>query len=129
MSKKILIVDDETDILTTIKTIFERLNYDVITVNNGLDCIKEIEKGFKGVILMDIMMPDMDGWDTIREIIKKGLTNGIIIEVITGKGTINHEKINGLESYIYDYITKPFDIEKLISSVKKSEFYLSAIEN
>ena len=79
MYKKIMIVDDEHDILSSLKTVFQHQDYDVVTVDNGDDCITELEKGFKGVVLMDIMMPGMDGWQTIREIVKKGLIkNGII---------------------------------------------------
>ena len=124
-----MIVDDELDILESMRTIFERQNYEVITVTSGLECINEMEKGFRGVILMDIMMPGMDGWDTIKEIIERGLMNGIAIEIITGKGTKDRQKMNGLESYIHDYITKPFDTEKLISSVDRCYFYLSKISN
>ncbi|GAG98976.1 unnamed protein product, partial [marine sediment metagenome] len=91
---------------------------EVFTVDSGMDCISEIERGFKGVILMDIMMPFMDGWDTILEIMKRGYTKDIIISILTAKGTPDHDKMRGLESYIYDYIAKPFDVQKLISNVE-----------
>ena len=123
MAKKILIVDDEPDVLLSLKIIFEKEDYDVVTVNNGSDCIKEIEKGFTGVVLIDIMMPEMDGWETVRQIVDRNLIENIVLEIITGKGTGNHYKINGLEAYIFDYITKPFDIKKLLSSVRKCESY------
>jgi CheY-like chemotaxis protein len=71
--KKIMIVDDDPDILVSIRKIFEREVYEVFTVDSGMDCIKELERGFKGVVLMDIMMPFMDGWDIIDEINKRGL--------------------------------------------------------
>ena len=123
MDKKIMVVDDEPDILTSLKTVLERQSYEVVTVDSGAACIKEIENGFKGVILMDIMMPEMDGWDTIREIIDRGLMDGIAIEIITGKGSRDRQKMNGLESYIKDYLTKPFNLEKLISSIKKCNMF------
>ena len=66
---------------------------------------------------MDIMMPFMDGWDTIKEIIDKGLNKDIILSIITAKGSISSEKMKGVESFIYDYIPKPFDLEKLISEI------------
>jgi len=119
MTKRIMIVDDEHDILTSLKTILERHNYEVITVENGIECVREVERGFKGIILLDIMMPEMDGWDTLRELINRGLMKGISIEIITANGTKNHEKMRGLESYIQDYLTKPINIEELISSIKK----------
>lgn len=117
MEKKIMIVDDDPDILISIRKIFEREGYEVFTVDSGMDCIKELERGFRGVVLMDIMMPFMDGWDTIEEIKSKGLEKNVVISILTAKGTADHDKIKGLQSYIYDYITKPFDVQQLISNV------------
>jgi len=118
MDKKIMIVDDDPDILISVRRIFENQGFEVFTVDSGNDCIKEIEHGFKGVVLMDIMMPFMDGWDTINEINKRGLSKNVIISILTARGTPDHDKMRGLESYIYDYITKPFDVKELISNVK-----------
>ena len=118
MDKKIMIVDDDPDILISIRKIFEREGYEVFTVDSGMDCIKELERGFKGIVLMDIMMPFMDGWDTIQEITNRGLSKNIVISILTAKGTPDHNKIKGLQPHIYDYITKPFDVKSLISNVK-----------
>ena len=126
MNKKIMIVDDEPDILISLRTVFERQSYEVVTVKSGTECLERLEKGFKGVILMDIMMPNMDGWDTIKEIVDKGLMKNIAIEIITGKGTKDHQKMGGLESYVHDYFAKPFDTKKLVSSVNKCNMYLSS---
>ena len=129
MNKKIMIVDDEPDVLKSLKTILERQNYEVTTVENGFECLSEVENGFKGVILMDIMMPEMDGWETIRELIDRGLMNGLFIEIITAKGTPDRDKMKGLESYIEDYLAKPIDIEELISSIKKCNmFYIKELD-
>ncbi len=117
MNKRIMVVDDDPDILISIRKIFEREGYEVFTVDSGMDCVKEIERGFKGVVLMDIMMPFMDGWDTIEEIRKKGLAKNVVISILTAKGTPDHDKIKGLQSFIYDYITKPFDVKSLVSNV------------
>jgi len=114
-----MIVDDDPDILITIRKIFEHEGFEVFTVDSGKDCIGELERGFKGVILMDLMMPGMDGWDTLVEIKKRGFEKDVIISILTAKGTPDHEKMKGLESNIYDYITKPFDVKKLISDVKQ----------
>lgn len=99
-----MIVDDDSDILATLRLIFEKQQFEVLTVDSGNDCIKELEHGFKGIVLMDIMMPFMDGWDTIKEIIDKGLNKDIILLIITAKGSISSEKMKGVESFIYDYI-------------------------
>jgi len=119
MNKKLMVVDDDADILISIREIFEKEGFEVFTVDSGKDCIKEIEKGFRGVILMDIMMPFMDGWDTIEEIKKRGLSKKVIISILTAKGTSDHDKLLGLQDQVHDYITKPFDVDKLIENVRK----------
>ena len=124
MNKKIMVVDDEPDILTALRIIFENYGYDVTTVETGGECIEELKGGFEGVVLIDIMMPKMDGWATIKKIVDKELTKNIAIEVITGKGTKDHEKMCGLEPYIFDYLVKPFNPEELISSVETLSFKL-----
>jgi len=129
MNNKIMIVDDETDILASIRALFEKQNYEVTTVESGEECIQELEKGFKGVILIDIMMPNMDGWDTIKKIVNRGLIKNVAINIITGKGTKDHQKLGELGSYVYDYLTKPIDINQLIDSVKKCGIYLDARNN
>ena len=120
---KVMIVDDEPDVLTSLKTILENHNYEVITVSNGIECLKEIEKGFQGVILMDLLMPDLDGWDTINEIVKRGDMNNVVISVITGKGTKDYQKMRILGSYIFDYLAKPLDVQQLISSIERCRKY------
>lgn len=117
MNKKIMIVDDDPDILVSLRTIFEHQKFEVLAVDSGNDCIEELEKGFKGIILMDLIMPFMDGWDTLRQIIDRGLNEDVLIFIITAIGSPDSEKMKGLESHIYDYIPKPFDLRKLITEV------------
>jgi CheY-like chemotaxis protein len=123
MEKRVMIVDDEPDTLSSFKAILERHEYDVVTVKSGIECLKEIERGFKGIILMDLMMPEMDGWDTINEIVKRGLLNDVAISIITGKGTKDFQKMSELGSYIFDYLAKPIDVDKLVSSVDNCNKY------
>ena len=129
MMKRIMVVDDEPDALITLKTVLERQNFDVITVSNGRECLKELKKGFKGIILMDLMMPGMDGWETINNIVKKGYIDDVAISIITGKGTKNYQKMSILGSYIFDYLAKPLDVETLISSVEECKKYLYSKNN
>ena len=117
VEKKIMIVDDDPDILVFLRTIFEQNNFEVLTVDSGKDCIAELERGFKGIVLMDLIMPFMDGWDTIKEIIKKGLNKDIVISIITANGSPDQEKMKGVQTYVHDYIPKPFDMNKLITDV------------
>lgn len=118
MGRDILVVDDDTDVLNSVRDIFEHEGYVVKTVHNGFECIRELEKGFMGIVLLDLMMPKMDGWDTIKEIVKRGFQKKVAILIITAIGSPDHEKMNGVEPYVHDYIVKPFNINDLVSSVE-----------
>lgn len=119
MRRNIMVVDDDNDILHSVKNVFEHQGHEVIIVFDGIECIKRLKKGFKGVIIMDIMMPTMDGWDTIREIVNKGLEKNVDIIIMTAIGTLRHEKMKGLEPYVQDYISKPFNINELVERIRK----------
>lgn len=129
MNKKVLVVDDEPDVLISIKTVLEKYNYDVTTVTNGEDCLHELKKGFEGVILIDLMMPIMDGWETINQIIKRGCAKNVAISIITGKGTKDFQKMSLLGSYIFDYLAKPLNADQLISSVERCNRYFYQRKN
>ena len=118
MNKELLIVDDDPSIIIAVKMVFEEEGYKVHTANSGMECISELENGFKGVILMDIMMPKMDGWDTIEEIVKKDLHKGNIIAMLTAKD-IPDIKMNPLKEYVTDYLTKPFEAEEIVDTVNE----------
>ncbi|MFW6120012.1 MAG: response regulator transcription factor [Petrotogales bacterium] len=114
-----MVADDDDDTLHSIKDFFEHRGYEVSTVKDGFACIEMLENGFEGILLVDIMMPKMDGWDTIREIVNRGLEKNVEILVITAIGTPRHEKMKGLETYIHDYIAKPFDVNELAENIKQ----------
>ena len=121
-----MIVDDEPDVLDSLKMVLETHDYDVITASNGAECLEKLEKGFKGVILLDLMMPVMDGWDTVKQIIEQGYMKDVAIEIISALGTRENKRMGALEPYIYDYLSKPLDIKELVESVKKCNAYLFA---
>jgi DNA-binding response OmpR family regulator len=116
-----MVVDDDTDIIQSIKKAFEKEGHMVQSAKTGMECLDKLEKGFEGILLIDIMMPHMDGWDTIKQIVNRGFIKNVDILVITAIGTPpeHQEKMRGLEPYIQDYISKPFSIFDLIKSVKK----------
>ena len=129
MNKKVMVVDDEKDILISLKAALEHYNYEVTTVTSGEECLREIEKGFSGIILMDLMMPGLDGWETINQIIKRGYEKDVAISIITGKGTKDYQKMSMLGSYVFDYLAKPIDIKQLISSIEKCRKYFYSKSN
>lgn len=118
MNYGVLIVDDDEFIRLTIRELFKASGINVVSASGAEECLEELEKGFQGVILMDIMMPEKDGWDTVRMIIEKDLVKGNIIAMLTAKD-VPDEKMHGLQEYVTDYITKPFDGEELVARVKE----------
>ena len=126
MNTKVMIVDDEPDVLESLKSILEHKNFEVLTAESGEECLKKLKEGFKGIILMDIMMPGINGWDTIKEIIDRGYIKDVAISIITGIGDKDHQQMGVLEPYIYDFLSKPVDIKELIKSVEKSNIFLQA---
>lgn len=116
VEKGILVVDDDEDILFTVKSIFKRHSVPIFVAKSGAECLEILDKGFKGVVLMDIMMPGMDGWDTIREIVDRGYADNLIISMFTAKD-IPDTKMEYLKEYVIDYITKPFEPLDLIETV------------
>ena len=115
MSKKIMVVDDEPDNVTTVKAILEKHGYSVITATSGDDCFKKIKAGEKpDLILMDIMMPGTP----VGQIIPK-IPKSIKIAYLSVVRTSEAEKEDLLKvGNIVDFIQKPFDINDLLKKVK-----------
>ena len=116
-TKKVLVVDDEPDTLELVKLVLESGGFEVILANNGMEALAQIEKTKLDIVLLDIMMPDMDGWDVFRKI--KERNPDIPIAILTAKAQ-NIDKLLGLHVLkADDYITKPFGKNELIGKVKK----------
>lgn len=115
---RIMIVDDDPDILLSLRLIFEKENYEVVTMDNGWKCLTELKQGFKGIIILDIMMPFMDGIETIKNMVIEGFIEDNTIIVLTVK-KIQDEEFDEIYKHIYEYIQKPFDVDHLLNTVKK----------
>lgn len=113
-AEKILIVDDDTNICDLLKLYIEKDGFSAITANDGLTAVKfnDIEK--PDLILLDIMLPGLDGWQVCREIRK---TSSVPIILVTAKGEV-FDKVLGLELGADDYITKPFDTKEVVARIK-----------
>ncbi|KAB2945027.1 MAG: transcriptional regulator [Candidatus Methanoperedens nitroreducens] len=116
-TKKVLVVDDEPDTLELVKLVLESGGFEAILANNGKEALDQIATVRPDLVLLDIMMPDMDGWDVFRKM--KERDPGIPIAILTAKAQ-NIDKLLGLHVLkADDYITKPFGKNELISKVKK----------
>ena len=115
--EKILIVDDEEHIIELLKFNLLNAGYEVLTANNGIDAVKIAKAEKPSLILLDLMLPGLDGFDVCKEIKKdKDMKNTSII-MLTAKGE-ELDKILGLELGADDYITKPFSVRELLARVK-----------
>lgn len=125
MIRNVMIVDDEPSIRLTVKAVLEPRGFKVTPAASGDECIAELEKGFRGVILMDVMMPEMNGWETIKQIDEKGLREGNLIVMLTAKQDPDAELAQLAEMVTY-YIRKPFESAHLVSIVSE---YCQLLEN
>ncbi|SHI67525.1 two-component system, OmpR family, alkaline phosphatase synthesis response regulator PhoP [Clostridium amylolyticum] len=117
MEDKILIVDDEEHILELLKFNLENAGFKVITASNGIEALEYLKNSLPKLILLDLMLPGMDGYDVCKEIRREKNLSNIPIIMITARSE-ELDKILGLELGADDYITKPFSIRELIARVK-----------
>jgi len=113
--KKILIVDDEPDMLRGLKYNLEFEGYSIDTAENGTAGFEKINRNNYDLIILDVMMPGMSGFDICRNIRQKKILTPVIL--LTAKGE-EIDKVLGLELGADDYITKPFSLRELLARVK-----------
>ncbi len=114
---KILVVDDEKDITDSVGISLESEGYNVVKANTGHEAIDKARLEIPDLILLDIMLPDMNGYEICNRLRKDPLTKLIPIIMLTGRGGLN-DKIEGLDIGADDYITKPFNIRELKARVR-----------
>lgn len=114
---KVLLVDDELDILEFLSYNLEKEGYKVYTAKNGVEAIKIAEKKVPHLIILDVMMPEMDGIEACEELRKIPELSSTVIAFLTARGE-DYSQIAGFEAGADDYITKPVRPKVLISRVK-----------
>ncbi|HEY7563548.1 MAG TPA: response regulator, partial [Acidimicrobiia bacterium] len=117
MSERILVVDDDPDILQVVKINLQLEGYDVDTAEDGREAVDKAMVDPPQLILLDIMMPRMDGLTALRRIRAHGATGNTSVILLTARG-LPEDRVRGLELGADDYITKPFDISELVARVK-----------
>jgi len=125
MNKNILVVDDDQEILDMTKSLLGKRDFNVATAHNGKDALKILETERPDLILLDVLMPEMDGYTFYKELKKSELTNEIPVLVITGRGKMEDSfKVLGVDGFI----TKPFLPEQLLNTIKHT-FEITAAKN
>ena len=115
---KILVVDDEPQILLLVKTMLKKQGYEVIIANSGKECLKILKKEKPDLILMDIMMPGEDGWETLKKIKSDKDTNEIPVAMLTVR--VSKDSVSkSIESGADVHLDKPFEMKELFKIVEK----------
>ena len=113
----ILAVDDESDVLLIVKTALQAEGYNVVTAPDGPDALKTAHEEKPDLILLDVMMPDMDGFEVLDKLRDDDVTCQIPVIMLTGL-TERERKRSAIERGTKYYITKPFDFQDLFSKVR-----------
>ncbi|MFH1847325.1 MAG: response regulator [Candidatus Omnitrophota bacterium] len=116
--KKILIVDDELDLVEGVSLRLESAGYEVFKATNGLEALKKALEVKPDLILLDVMMPEVDGFETARKLKEDLKTKMIPIIMLTAKVEIEFAEI-AMKAGAVDYIVKPFNPMTLLDKVRK----------
>ena len=117
--KRVVYVEDELEMIDLVRLILGRKGYEVIGADGGREGLDTIRKELPDLVLLDLMMPDMDGWDVYQQMKAEPSTRSIPVIIITAKAQ-NIDKVLGLHiARVDDYISKPFSPQELTDSVEK----------
>ncbi|WP_098444501.1 response regulator transcription factor [Bacillus sp. es.036] len=115
MAQKILVVDDEMSILTLLQFNLEQAGYDVVTAEDGSEALKVVEAEKPNCIILDLMLPEMDGLEVCKELRQRHIHTPVLM--LTAKDD-EFDKVLGLELGADDYMTKPFSPREVVARVK-----------
>ena len=116
--QRILIVDDQSDILEMTQLVLSGAGYDVATASSGIEALDHLALRPCDLVLLDINMPEMDGWETLRLIrADDGLAN-LPVVMFSVKSELR-DKVFGMQEGAVDYITKPFEVDQLLYRLRR----------
>src|SRR5699024_281956 len=114
-SAKILFIDDDAELQTLIPEILKYEGFDISVGSNGIECLEFLEHTTPDLIILDVMMPKMNGWDALKEIRK--IHPNLPVIMLSAKGD-SIDRVLGLELGADDYISKPFDDRELVARIR-----------
>jgi DNA-binding response OmpR family regulator len=115
--RKIAIIEDEEDIRELLADYLQKAGFEVSKFEDGSSFLKFLEKEKPDLIILDLMLPDMDGKEICRYLRSDSYLSSILIMMLTAKGS-EEEKVQGLELGADDYVTKPFSLKEVLARVK-----------
>jgi two-component system response regulator VicR len=117
--KRIVCIEDEPEMIDLIQLILSRRGFEVIGASGGKEGLQLVRDTHPNLVLLDLMMPDMDGWEVYQQMKAEESTHNIPVVIVTAKAQ-NIDKVLGLHiAKVDDYIAKPFGPQELIDSVEK----------
>ena len=118
MSKKILIVDDEPNIVMSLEYAFKKKDFEVFIARDGTEALEIANLQLPTIILLDIMMPKMDGYETLKQIRSNKDLNGTKVVFLSAKSKMADVE-KGLKLGADSYVTKPFSVKKVIADIEQ----------
>lgn len=110
---RILVVDDDKTLVRLLREALSKAEYDVITASNGIDALQELYAKQPDLVLLDVMMPRMDGWETAQRIRQ---VSQVPVIMLTAKDE-ESDKLKGFSAGVDDYVTKPFSFAEIVARV------------
>lgn len=117
MKQRILVVDDEDDILHFLELVLGDKGYDVITASNGHEALASAQANVPDLMLLDIMMPQMDGWEVLKLLRVDEKTAAVPVAMLSAR-TDAQDRVQGLQEGAVDYICKPFSLQDLLGKIE-----------
>jgi two-component system, OmpR family, alkaline phosphatase synthesis response regulator PhoP len=114
---RVLVVEDERDVAELIRYNLSRQGYDVVVAGSGAEALRQAREGRPDVVLLDIMVPQLNGWEVCRRLRQDPETRDIAVIMVTGR-VEEGDKVLGFELGADDYVTKPFSPRELIARVR-----------
>lgn len=118
LARKILTCDDEKNIVRLIQVNLERQGYEVVTAYNGRECLEVVEREHPDLIVLDLMMPEMTGFEVLDALKKNPATEHIPVIMLTAR-TQDQDVLRGWQAGVECYLTKPFNPIELITFIKR----------
>jgi len=117
VARKVLVIDDEPGIVDIVETNLVGDGFEVVSAKDGKEGLAKVQSEKPELVILDVMMPQMDGWEVLRHMEADPSTAGIPVIMLTAKAS-DEDYIHGLEEGAVEYITKPFYPQELVNRIK-----------
>ena len=114
--KKVLVVDNEQDVIEVLRLVLGKHGYRVLAATSGMDALTQAQSELPDLILLDIMMQQMDGWEVLKLLKLDERTSAIPVVMLSAR-VEPKDKVRGLQEGAIDYVTKPFAVREIVEKV------------